>query len=116
MRSVGGGPLRDRGFRHHIRRRGRRRPSELQGLGCRLPVENCRPAVGNHRDLANSDGSRVSSRFRITGRNNGMFGLPADRKPVALTGNAILAVTPTGKLAHNWVEPSAWELYHELKD
>jgi predicted ester cyclase len=66
--------------------------------------------------FANADGLRVSSRFRITGRNNGMFGLPANGKPVAITGNAILAVTPTGKLAHNWVERSAWELYNQLKE
>jgi predicted ester cyclase len=64
--------------------------------------------------FAIADGLRVSSRFRITGRNNGMFGLPADGKPVAFTGNAILAVTAAGKLAHNWVERSAWELYNQL--
>jgi ketosteroid isomerase-like protein len=66
--------------------------------------------------FANRDGSRVSSRWRVTGRNNGMFGLPADEKPVAFTGNAVLAVTPSGKLTHNWVERSAWELYNQLKD
>ena len=66
--------------------------------------------------FANVDGLRVSSRFRVTGRNNGMFGLPADNKPVAFTGNAILAVTPTGKIAHNWVERSSWELYNQLKE
>jgi ketosteroid isomerase-like protein len=65
--------------------------------------------------FGNPDGSRVSSRWLVTGRNNGMFGLPADGKPVAFTGNAVLAVTPTGKLAHNWVERSAWELYNQLK-
>ena len=64
--------------------------------------------------FANATGLRVSSRFRITGQNNGMFGLPADGKPIAFTGNAILAVTPTGKLAHNWIERSAWELYNQL--
>ena len=66
--------------------------------------------------FASADGLRVSSRFRVTGRNNGMFGLPADGKPVAFTGNAILAVTPTGKIAHNWVERSSWELYNQLKE
>jgi predicted ester cyclase len=66
--------------------------------------------------FANANGSRVSSRFRITGRNNGMFGLPADGKPVAFTGNAILAVTSTGKIAHNWIERSAWELYNQLTE
>jgi len=65
--------------------------------------------------FSNSDGSRVASRFRVTGRNNGMFGLPADGKPVAFTGNAILAVTPTGKLTRSWVERSTWELYNQLK-
>src|SRR5277367_1753878 len=52
------------------------------------------------------DGSRVASRFRITGRNNGMLGLPADGKSVAFAGTAIFAVTPAGKLARNWVERS----------
>jgi hypothetical protein len=45
-----------------------------------------------------------------------MFGLPAGGKPVAFTGTAILAVTPAGKLVHNWVERSAWELYNLLRD
>ena len=65
--------------------------------------------------FSNREGSRVASRFRITGRNNGMLGLPADGKPVAFTGTAIFAVTPAGKLARNWVERSAWELYNQLK-
>ena len=48
--------------------------------------------------FANADGSRVrrASHHRPQ---HGMFGLPADGKPVAFTGNAILAVTPTGKIA-----------------
>jgi hypothetical protein len=58
----------------------------------------------------------MSSRFGVTGHNNGMFGLPADGKPVAFSGNAILAVSPTGKLARNWVERSALELYNQLKE
>ena len=63
----------------------------------------------------NADGSRVASRFRIRGRNNGMFGLPADQRPIAFTGTAVWEVTPDGRLAHNWVERSAWELYQTLK-
>jgi predicted ester cyclase len=66
--------------------------------------------------FSNHDGSRVASRFLVTGRNNGMLGLPADGKPVAFTGTAIFAVTPMGKLARNWVERSAWELYNQLKE
>ena len=65
--------------------------------------------------FSSPDGSRVASGFRVTGRNNGMFGLPADGEPVAFTGNAILAVTPAGKLARSWVERSAWELYNQLR-
>ena len=66
--------------------------------------------------FSNVEGSRVASRFRITGRNNGMLGLPADGKPVAFTGTAVLAVTTGGKLARDWVERSAWELYNQLKE
>jgi hypothetical protein len=58
-----------------------------------------------------ADGSRVASRFRVTGRNDGMFGLPVDGKPVAFTGSAILAVTPGAKLVRSCVERSAWKLY-----
>ena len=57
----------------------------------------------------------MASRFRVTDRNNGMFGLPADGKEVASTGNAILAATPAGKLARNAVGRSAWELYNQWK-
>lgn len=66
--------------------------------------------------FSNPEGSRVASRFPVSGRNNGMFGLPADGKPVVFTGNAILAVTPAGKVARNWVERSAWELYNRLNE
>lgn len=65
--------------------------------------------------FANADGSRVSSRFRISGGNNGLFCLPADQQPISFTGNAILEITADGRLAHNWVERSAWELYQRLK-
>ena len=61
--------------------------------------------------FASADGLRVSSRFCITGHNNAMFGLSGDGKPVAFTGDAILAVSPAGKLA----EGSAWRLYNHLK-
>ena len=62
----------------------------------------------------NADGSRVASRWRVRGRNNGMFGLPSDGRPIAFTGTAVWAVRADGKLLHNWVERSAWELYKRL--
>jgi hypothetical protein len=43
-----------------------------------------------------------------------MFGTPADHRPVQLTGIAIWELRD-GKLAHNWVERSAYELSQQLK-
>ncbi len=63
----------------------------------------------------NEDGSRVASRWRVSGRNNGMFGLPADQQEVSFTGTAIWQVSADGKLMHNWVERASWEAYNELK-
>ncbi|MBV8139326.1 MAG: ester cyclase [Deltaproteobacteria bacterium] len=62
----------------------------------------------------NEDGSRVASRWRITGKNNGIVGTPADQQPISFTGNAIWAVREDGKLCHNWVERSAFELFQKL--
>ncbi|HWM31196.1 MAG TPA: nuclear transport factor 2 family protein [Methyloceanibacter sp.] len=64
----------------------------------------------------NEDGSRVVSRLKVTGKNNGLFGLPPDQKPFVLTATAIWAVTPDGRLAHNWVERNAWEVYSQLTE
>lgn len=66
-------------------------------------------------DMFNSsDGTRVVSRWTVTGFNRGMFGTPADHRPVQLTGIAIWELRD-GKLAHNWVERSAYELSQQLK-
>src|SRR5262245_50878162 len=62
----------------------------------------------------NEDGSRVASRWRVTGKNNGILGMPADQRPIDLTGTAIWAVREDGKLLHNWVERSSWELFQRL--
>jgi steroid delta-isomerase-like uncharacterized protein len=62
----------------------------------------------------NEDGSRVASRWRVRGRNNGMFGLPADQREVSFTGTAVWQVREDGKLMHNWVERASWEAYNEL--
>jgi len=64
--------------------------------------------------FANVNETRVVSRWRMTGLNNGLFGLPADQRPVELTGIAVWAIRD-GRLAHNWVERSAFELYQTLK-
>lgn len=67
--------------------------------------------------FANVDATRVTSRWRATGINGGVLGTKPDGRPISFTGIAIWEVrwTPEGpKLAHNWVERSAWELYQQL--
>ena len=59
------------------------------------------------------DGTRVVSRWKFTGYHNGMFGLEPNGKPIVLTGTAIWEIRDN-KLAHNWVERSAWEVYQQL--
>jgi predicted ester cyclase len=65
--------------------------------------------------FSNPADDRVVSRWRCTGKNNGMLGLPADGRSVSFTGVAIWTIRD-GKLARCWVERSAWELYQELSE
>jgi hypothetical protein len=62
----------------------------------------------------NEDGSRVASRWRVTGKNNGVLGTEPDQRPITFTGTAVWAVREDGKLLHNWVERSSWELFQQL--
>src|SRR5688500_4472227 len=64
--------------------------------------------------FSSADGSRVVGRWRVNGFNRGMFGTPANDEPVEFTGIAIFEVR-NGKLAHNWVERSAYELMQRLQ-
>jgi len=65
--------------------------------------------------FASADGARVVSRWVCRGRNNGIFGLPADGRPVSFSGIAIWRVED-GRLAECWVERSALELYRSLTE
>jgi hypothetical protein len=62
----------------------------------------------------NAEGSRVASRWRVTGRNNGFLGTEPDQKPISFTGTAVWAIREDGKLLHNWVERSSWEVFQQL--
>lgn len=62
----------------------------------------------------NADGSRVASRWLLTGKNNGYLGSTPDGSDIAMTGTAVWAVGEDGKLLVNWVERSAWELSQRL--
>jgi len=58
------------------------------------------------------DGSKVTSRWKATGKNQGLFDSDPDGRPVEFTGIAIWEVED-GKLTHNWVERATWEMYQE---
>lgn len=62
----------------------------------------------------NHDGSRVASRWRVHGKNNGILGLEPDRRPISFTGTAVWSVREDGKLLHNWVERASWEQFQRL--
>lgn len=64
----------------------------------------------------NEDGSRVTSRWVLTGRNNGILGTAPDQQDVSMTGTAVWAVREDGKLMCNWVERASYELYRRLTD
>ena len=71
-------------------------------------------ATNEHLDIFSSaDGERIVSRWVTRGTNNGMFGLPADGKPIEFTGIAIWRAAD-GRLAECWVERAAFELYNGL--
>lgn len=72
-------------------------------------------ATNEHLEVfANPSGDRVVSRWITRGRNLGIFGLPADGRPIAFTGIAIWRVAD-GRLAECWVERSALELRQALE-
>ncbi|AGB25762.1 SnoaL-like polyketide cyclase [Mycobacterium sp. JS623] len=59
------------------------------------------------------DGTRVTSRWVMTGTNNGILGTEPNGKPIAMTGTAIWTVDK-GKLHRGWIEQASFELYHWL--
>ena len=59
------------------------------------------------------EGTRVTSRWVLTGANNGILDTKPDGKPLALTGTAVWTVED-GKLQRGWVEQASFELYHYL--
>ncbi|HEX4506757.1 MAG TPA: nuclear transport factor 2 family protein [Alphaproteobacteria bacterium] len=62
----------------------------------------------------NQDGSRVASRWRLTGRNNGLMGTEPNGIPFEMVGTAVWEIGDDGLLRHNWVERNAWEIYGRI--
>jgi len=76
------------------------------------------PSLSGHQStidemLVTDDGRRVITRMAASGNNNGMFGTQPNGVPVAFTLISIIEVK-NGKIAHNWVERSAFELHNRL--
>jgi steroid delta-isomerase-like uncharacterized protein len=62
----------------------------------------------------NADGSRVASRWVLTGKNNGLAGTAPDQQEINMTGTAVWAVRSDGKLLSNHVERAALEQVRRL--
>ena len=69
--------------------------------------------VDSIESFQNDDGTRVASRWVMTGSNNGVLGTEPNGKPVAMTGTAVWTVDD-GKLQRGWVEQASFELYRHL--
>ncbi len=63
--------------------------------------------------LANSDGTKVVGRWKTTGKNTGLFGLPPDGRAVELTGISIMQIHGD-RIVQHWSERSALECYQAL--
>jgi len=63
--------------------------------------------------LVTDEGERVITRMAASGNNNGIFGTAPDGAPLSFTLISIMEVKD-GKIAHNWVERSAFELHNRL--
>lgn len=63
--------------------------------------------------LVTDEGKRVITRMKATGHNKGMFGTKPDGRPIEFVAISIIEIK-NGKLTHNWVERSAYELHQRL--
>ncbi|WP_448090288.1 ester cyclase [Pseudomonas azerbaijanoccidentalis] len=69
---------------------------------------------GSIETFQNHEGSRVASRWKLAGRNQGFIGGRSCRTPFEMLGTAVWEVRPDGLLAHNWVERNSLEVHRDL--
>ncbi|KAF2395192.1 MULTISPECIES: ester cyclase [Pseudomonas] len=62
----------------------------------------------------NAQGTRVASRWKLTGKNQGFIGGRTCNSPFEMLGTAVWEVRPDGLLAHNWVERNALEVHRDM--
>ncbi|MGV0838471.1 ester cyclase [Mycolicibacterium thermoresistibile] len=65
------------------------------------------------QNFPNEDGTQVTSRWILTGDNNGVFGTQPNGKPIALSGLAVWTLTDS-KLQRGWIEQSSFETYRSM--
>jgi SnoaL-like domain len=64
----------------------------------------------------NEDGSRIASRWRVAGKNNGFMGSEPCQTPFTMVSTAVREVREDGLLQHNWVERNAFEVNRYLRE
>lgn len=62
----------------------------------------------------NESGDRVASRWRFTGKNNGLLDTEPCQSPIEMCGTAVWQVREDGLLQHNWVERNSHEVFRRL--
>jgi predicted ester cyclase len=63
--------------------------------------------------FSNETGDKIVTRFSLSGKNGGLYGLPPDYAPVKFTGISIWTIE-NNLLTNQWVERSGWETYSFL--
>lgn len=69
---------------------------------------------GSIETFQNEEGTRVASRWKLSGKNNGFVGGRSCCTPFEMIGTAVWEVRPDGLLAHNWVERNALEVHRDM--
>jgi ketosteroid isomerase-like protein len=62
----------------------------------------------------NAKGTRVASRWKLSGKNKGFIGGRTCLTPFEMLGTAVWEVRPDGLLQHNWVERNSLEVHREV--
>jgi ketosteroid isomerase-like protein len=62
----------------------------------------------------NAEGTRVASRWKLSGKNKGFVGGLSCGTPFEMHGTAVWEVRADGLLQHNWVERNSLEVHREL--
>lgn len=69
---------------------------------------------GSIETFQNEEGTRVASRWKLSGKNKGFVGGRSCNTPFEMIGTAVWEVRPDGLLAHNWVERNALEVHRDM--